>query len=106
MSFESDLRAAAARALEVIRRAALAQRERELKQKARKAWVRKVREQAGEPCRAITRQGKPCRRTGCANGLCLGHGGRNAGQLWDRMEGAARPDRHQRVRIAKPIARP
>jgi hypothetical protein len=91
MSFESDLRAAAARALEVIRRAALAQREKELERKARKAWVRKARQQAGGLCGVTTKVGKPCRRKACASGQCATHGGLNAGELWDQMEGSPTP---------------
>jgi hypothetical protein len=82
----------AARVRESIRRAELAMK---LKLKARKQWIRKARKQAGGPCRATTKRGKPCQRKGCANGLCQGHGGLSAGQLWDRMEGEARRERQQ-----------
>jgi hypothetical protein len=85
----------AARAREAIRRADLAMRERELRHRARKHWIREARKQAGGPCRATTKSGKPCQRKGAANGLCWGHGGLTAGQLWERMEGEARRERQQ-----------
>src|SRR5215510_4457200 len=85
----------AAHVRDAIRRADFAMRERELKHKAKKDWIRKARKQAGGPCRATTKLGKPCQRKACANGVCTTHGGLTAGQLWDRMEGAARRDSHQ-----------
>jgi hypothetical protein len=86
---------AAARVRDAIRRADLAMREMELKHRARKHWIREARKQAGGPCRATTKLGKPCQRKGAANGLCWTHGGLTAGQLWERMEGEARRNRHQ-----------
>jgi hypothetical protein len=87
MSFFNLDREAVARVRDAIRRADLAMRERELKKKARKHWIKKAKKQAGGPCRSMTRRGLPCARKAYANGFCPTHGGLNVGALWAILEG-------------------
>jgi hypothetical protein len=58
------------------------QADAKLRKRARldKRERRQLRRRAGGPCKATTKQGRPCRGKAWANGYCGVHGGLNAMQ--------------------------